>query len=388
MSTQPVTTGTTPETSAKSSCTKTMQINTLILPAAPQVNNRKSFGEIDKPAPALFPDEAIAWIDDLIKRGKKVFSVNICDPGDALAAPDTLFSLLGLLEEKHPDCPVKLTTIGLNAASLAKDLADKKVTQVNLCIEAVEKDILKKIYTWIRPGKKTLPLPQAIPLLLQEQKEAITALKQAGINVNIYTTIYPGINDHHINTLAETLVSWGASSITLLPFVPVSEEEKLEACETALLEEAKKAAATHLKITTDVDIHLPPPSGGDFQNATNLIPQPSKERPNVAVASMSGMDVDLHLGQAAEFLIYGPREDGLACLLEKRAAPEGGSGDSRWQALAQTLSDCFALLASHAGQNPQNILSDLGIKILLTEENIEGTVDVLYGGGKKKKCKK
>ncbi|MCI5132052.1 MAG: dinitrogenase iron-molybdenum cofactor biosynthesis protein, partial [Candidatus Electrothrix sp. EH2] len=94
-------------------------------------------------------------------------------------------------------------------------------------------------------------------------------------------------------------------------------------------------------------------------------------------------------GQASQVLIYGPREDGLACLLESRPAPEAGSGDSRWQALAEKcLFDCFALLATHAGKNPQKVLGDLGIKVLLTEENIEGTVEVLYGGGKKKNCKK
>ena len=365
-----------------------MKIDTLILPAAPQINSRKRFNESDNLSPALLPNEAIAWIEDLTKGGKKILSVNVSQPGDALTAPEELLFLLDLLKEKHPKYPVKLTTIGLNATSLAEDLADKGVFQVNLCVEAVSTEILKKIYSWIRPSKRTVPLPKATALLLQEQEKAITALEKAGIKVNIYTTVYPGINDTHISTLAQTLASWGASSITLFPFAPVSEEEKLEACDPALLEATKKAAAVHLEVTDDTDVHFPLPSDGNFQNATSLLPQPSKERPNLAVASTSGMDVDLHLGQAVELLIYGPREDGLACLLESRPAPEGGSGDSRWETLAQSLPDCFALLASHAGKNPQKVLEDLGIKVLLTEDGIEGTVDVLYGGGKKKKCKK
>lgn len=374
---------------AKKPCEKSMRIDTLILPAAPQANNRKRFGEIDKPDPALLPDEAVAWIGDLIKGGKEIHSVNISGPGDALAAPDTLFFLLDLLKKKYPDCPIKLTTIGLNAALFAGDLADKGIAQVNVQIEAVSADVLKKIYTWIRPGKKTVPLSEVVEFLLQEQEQAVTALKDAGIRVNVQTTIYPGINDEHTAPLAEKAASWGASSITLLPFEPVSEEEKLEACDADLLESAKKAAAAHLEVIDNKDVYLPPPAGGDFQNATTLLPKPSKERPNVAVVSASGMDVDLHLGQAGKVLIYGPREDGLACLLESRNAPAAGSGDSRWQALAEKcLFDCFALLATNAGQNPQKVLGDMGIKVLLTEENIEGTVDVLYGGGKKKKCKK
>jgi nitrogen fixation protein NifB len=111
-------------------------------------------------------------------------------------------------------------------------------------------------------------------------------------------------------------------------------------------------------------------------------PGPTKKRPNVAVVSSNGMEVDLHLGQAYQVLIYGPREDGLACLLETRPAPEPGSSD-RWEELAERLPDCFAILAASAGERPRNILGDHGITILITDGEIESTVDMLYGGGKK-----
>ena len=44
-------------------------------------------------------------------------------------------------------------------------------------------------------------------------------------------------------------------------------------------------------------------------------------------------------------------------------------------------------MAASAGQRPREVLGNRGIRVILTEENIEGTVDVLYGGGKKEKCK-
>ncbi|MCW5201226.1 hypothetical protein VU07_05490, partial [Desulfobulbus sp. F4] len=72
-----------------------------------------------------------------------------------------------------------------------------------------------------------------------------------------------------------------------------------------------------------------------------------------------------------------------------RDAPEAGAGSSRWETLArECLFDCFALLAAKAGENPQKVLAEQGIKVLLAEDSIEGLVDVLYGGGKKQKCKK
>ena len=116
--------------------------------------------------------------------------------------------------------------------------------------------------------------------------------------------------------------------------------------------------------------------------------RPTAERPNAAVLSSNGMDIDLHLGQAIKAIIYGPREDGLACLLEARDLPEPGGGDKRWLELSEILKDCFVLLAASAGQKPREILSRNGLSVLLIEDNVEGTVDVLYGGGKKGKSKK
>jgi nitrogen fixation protein NifB len=115
------------------------------------------------------------------------------------------------------------------------------------------------------------------------------------------------------------------------------------------------------------------------------LPKPTPDRPNVAIVSSNGMDIDLHLGAAIRVLIYGPRQDGLTCLLEIRPAPEPGGGDNRWKNLAATLHDCFAILAASAGESPKKFLAASGIKVLVIEDTIEGTVDVLYGGGRKKK---
>ena len=69
--------------------------------------------------------------------------------------------------------------------------------------------------------------------------------------------------------------------------------------------------------------------------------------------------------------------------------PEAGGGGLRWEKLADSLPDCFALLAASAGANPKQILKERGITVLITEGEIDGTVDVLFGGGKKKPtCRK
>ena len=44
-----------------------------------------------------------------------------------------------------------------------------------------------------------------------------------------------------------------------------------------------------------------------------------------------------------------------------------------------------AALAANAGETPRQELDRAGITVIRIEDNIEGTVDVLYGGGKKGK---
>ncbi|MCI5142660.1 MAG: hypothetical protein D3909_13255, partial [Candidatus Electrothrix sp. ATG1] len=121
----------------KNPCERSMPIDSLLLPAALQANSKIRFGEPEKPDPALLPDEAMTWIAMLVKGGKEIRGVNICGPGDPLAAPETLFALIDLVRKKYSDYRIKLTTVGIGAAPLAKDLAAKGVAQVDLHVEAV-----------------------------------------------------------------------------------------------------------------------------------------------------------------------------------------------------------------------------------------------------------
>ena len=112
-----------------------------------------------------------------------------------------------------------------------------------------------------------------------------------------------------------------------------------------------------------------------------LNPAEETLRPYVAVASMEGALVNQHLGEAERVLIFQPYpgQQGAFKLKEIRPAPDAGSGEERWQELAELLKDCRAFLVSAAGRMPFGVLTQAGIKVIEMEGLIDEGLRAVYG---------
>ncbi len=334
-------------------------------------------------ATTLTPEAAMTLLEEWQQEHGGCAGVEMSGPGDPLASIDISLASLRLIAGKYPGLPLSLITLGIGGEKHAGQLKAAGLKEMQIQVEAIDPLSLERIYLWIRPGRKTLPLPEAARILVDEQRRAIVACKQAGLTVLICTTVYPDRKSDHLEAIAKAMASYGADGMRLEPCPPLEEAEGNPAGPDAtMMAEAERICRRHLPVSAGSarprDAGLEPERGQGRLRPTGV-------RPNVAVASSSGMDVDLHLGQASQLLIYGPRGDGLICLLESRPAPKAGGAGSRWQDLAARLTDCFALLAASAGETPRAALAQEGISVLITEDGIAEKVDVLYGGGKKGK---
>ncbi len=103
------------------------------------------------------------------------------------------------------------------------------------------------------------------------------------------------------------------------------------------------------------------------------------DRPYVAVATTEGMLVNLHLGDAASFQIWGPDGQGYALVAERPAPPPGG-GSQRWWDMAEILKDCRAVLVSAIGDTPRAILEESGIQPYEMSGFIEMGLQAVYRG--------
>jgi nitrogen fixation protein NifB len=356
----------------------------LRLPIAPQAQAMPKCAP-QAPLPrSLSPQQAMKWLEYLEKQGREIRVINISGPGDPLASPGQTMLILGMLRQKYPQISLCLATLGFGALDLAPKMAELGLAHVSILMDAASPQAAREIYAWIRPGNRTLPLTQAAEVLIEEQARAIAALAGQGLEVQIKATLYPGTDPENIMQIAAKGAELGASQMKLFPYLvrgcalPPSAEE-IERYASLAERAAEYLPARFIDPHTCQEV-----IEFDFSESQALeqtLPKPSAKRPNLAVCSSDGFEVDLHLGQAAQYLIYGPN-NGPVVLLETRPAPEPGGGESRWKEAALTLSDCFCVLAASAGEAPKRILAESGLMVLAQEDNIEGLVDALYGGGK------
>jgi nitrogen fixation protein NifB len=227
----------------------------------------------------------------------------------------------------------------------------------------------------VRFGPKVYRGLDGARLLLRRQTEAIKALKENGITVKINTVIIPGINDNHAPDVGAYCAQLGADVQNCMPMMHV---------EGSVFENLPQPDSEHLnaiRILSGKNIPQMSHCARCRADAAGLIGEAQIEtigelllraassgtmRPYVAAASMEGLFVNRHLGEASDFWIFA-LENGKAVLKEQRPAPRPGSGNRRWQELAGVLSDCGAILVSGCGENPRSILEAQGIHIVVAE---------------------
>lgn len=372
------------------------------LPVAPKCNiqcnycNRK-YDCVNESRPGvtsniLSPGQAAFYVNELVEAGKPISVVGIAGPGDPFANPEQTMETLRLIRKRHPGMLLCVSTNGLAIGPYIAELAELKVSHITITMNAIDPAIGAEMYSWVREDKKPLRGTEAAELLLRRQIQAIKAIKAHGIVLKINTILVPGVNDHHIGAVAEFAKAEGADLHNIIPMCPVEGTlfETIEEPTPAMVHAARDIAGKHLPQMTHCQRCRADACGllaeGTTQETLKMIEKaanapifPSQKRPYVAVASREGVLVNQHLGEAELLTVY--REaDGEFVEVGTRVTPYPGGGDERWQALADQLSDCRALLVSGVGPKPIRILESTGLKVVVMEGLIEEALDRIYSG--------
>lgn len=345
----------------------------------------------------LEPWQAGRYADELIAADPSMTVVGIAGPGDALANADETIETMRLIHAAHPGTALCVATNGLALPAHADALADAGVSHVTVTVNAVNPDIGKWLYAWVRDGKNVLRGRPAAELLWARQSEGIRKLVARGVAVKINTIVVPGINDAHTGAVAEACAALGATIHNCMALVPVAGAEFADVPppSPAEMTAARAAAAAHLpqmehcaRCRADAVGRIGAPMGpAQFTVLERHAAAAKPGRTLVAVASQEGFYVNRHLGEADELLIFA-EEGGSFRQVGVRRTPEAGTGSARWHDLADLLSDCRAVLVSGIGPMPSDILRASGLRVFETEGLISDLVPKAFAGGEIRRMSK
>ena len=370
------------------------------LPVAPKCNikcnfcNRK-YDCVNESRPGvtsrvLSPDQAFLYLEEALKIVPNISVVGIAGPGDSFANTEETIKTIELVREKYPNMLLCVATNALNIEPYFDKLSELEVTHVSVSISAVDPDIGSKIYSWIRHNKRVKRGRDGVSLLIEKQQNAIVELKKRGIIVKINTIIIPGINDEHIPSIAKRVAELGADILNCMPLYPVHDtpfshiEEPSKKFVSMLSKRAEEfiPQMRHcVRCRADAVGILGKEPDARLINLINecadLPINPSEDRSYIAVTSNEGALINQHLGEAKELLIYSNGKSGIE-LIDRRKTPNPGSGDARWEELAQIMRDCHTLLVSGAGERPLRVLGSNGIKVCIMEGILEEAVGAIF----------
>lgn len=377
------------------------------LPVAPRCNIQckfcnRQFDCVNESRPGvtsavLSPAQAMVYLEEVLRQKPNISVVGIAGPGDPFANAAQTLETCRRVRERYPDMMLCVATNGLNVAPYLDELARLKVSHVTVTVNAVDPGISAEIYAWMRIDKRVKRAEEGAEILLQRQLEAVKGLKARAITVKVNSIIIPGINEDHIEAVARKMKGLGVDLFNCMPYHPSagSDFEHLEEPSAETVKAIRKAAGQHVKQmrhctrcrSDAVGMLGEMPSEGlmatlkNCQHLEVLEPRVQKisNRPFVAVASLEGVLVNQHLGEACQVLVYGEKH-GRIGLIEARPTPEPGGGTGRWKELASTLSDCRALLVSGVGGNPKKVLSTHGIEVIACEGVIDEAVRAVFAG--------
>ena len=346
----------------------------------------------------LSPDQAIRYLDEVMSNRKDISVVGIAGPGDPFANPFETIRAMELVREKYPEMILCLASNGLNVLTYIDDIVRLNVSHVSITVNAVDPGIGARIYSWIRNGKRTIGPEEGAEIILNNQLAAIKALKEKGVIVKVNSVVIPGVNAEHIVDIAKKISETGVDIFNCMPYYP-NEGSNFENIKEPAKEEInaiRKEAQKYVKQMRHCTRCRADAVGllGELTDMADMeklrafgkqkIVAPEKKevvlnKPFVAVASIEGMLVNLHLGEAVQLYIY--RKQGTDIVLEGlRDVPEPGGGDKRWEELSEVIKDCENLLVSGAGNAPKRVLEKNGIKVHEVEGVIEDAVYRIFEG--------
>jgi MoaA/NifB/PqqE/SkfB family radical SAM enzyme len=337
----------------------------------------------------LDPQEAFAKYKLVKSKMENLKVVGIAGPGDALANFDQVRETLKLIKGYDNEVTFCLSTNGLMLPFYAQELIDLGVTHVTVTMNAIDPKITAKVYKFIDYLGVTYTGEEGTQILLNNQLSGIKYLADRGIMVKVNIVMLKGINDHHIETVTKKVKELGAGITNIMQMIPVkgSVFENMPLTSNKEIMDLRKKCEINIKqmyhckqCRADAIGLLGDDKSQEFNKPMSKSIVEEEKTLKFAIASKSGIGVDMHFGHASEFYIY-EYKNGDAKYIEKRDVDKYCNGidacdeeEDKFAKLSKVVSDCNGVLSIRMGDEPKKKFKNMGIEVFMTCETIETAV--------------
>ena len=225
------------------------------LPVAPGCNiecrfcDRKINEDEQRPgvtSAVLEPEEAAHFIDLALEKCPEITVVGIAGPGDTLAT-DRALKTFRLIKDRYPKLIKCMSTNGLLLDEKADEVIEL-VDTLTVTVNAVDPEIQARINNRIIYHGKIYTGTEAAEILIKNQLSGIRKVSKAGTLVKVNTVLVPGVNDEHIEDVAATVKTTGASIYNIIPLIPQNEMKDLKAPTCEELYKARAEAEVYINV--------------------------------------------------------------------------------------------------------------------------------------------
>lgn len=174
----------------------------------------------------LNPDEALALVKQYAAWDHRLRVVGIAGPGDPLANQAT-FETLRLVHKHFSALTKCVSTNGLLLNDSLPALTQAGVEAVTVTVNAVDPEIGSQIYRYISYQGHRYQGREAAECLWESQKRGLQEAAGLGMAVKVNCVVIPGVNEHHLRTIASQVKKCGANCMNLIPLIPQADFERL-----------------------------------------------------------------------------------------------------------------------------------------------------------------
>ena len=375
------------------------------LPVAPRCNiqcnycNRK-FDCSNESRPGvtsvvLEPQQALQKVKAVKEAIPQLSVIGIAGPGDPLANEAT-FESLELIGKEMPGLTLCVSTNGLALPDCAQRLYDLGVRFVTVTMNCMDPKIGAKIYDAVVFDGKKYSGVEGAEILRDRQIEGIKKCVALGMLVKINIVMIPDINDSHIPDLVAYVRSLGIYMVNILPLIPVEgtkfsdlraptpleRRDMMDRCglDGRMMRHCRQCRADAIGLLgQDRSAEFANIEGCGLKDSRiNVTFETEHDESKVAVATSDGKNVNSGFGNASEFRIYATDGNTVRFLktvaVDRSGSVAGKDHRDHIESIIRQLEDCGTVIVEEIGPMPSKILSELGVRVVITQGDVNEAV--------------